>query len=249
MNQLTSSDSLTQDYQRQGYIALRGLFSADEIAQWQAESDRLLSQDWIDPHNVRTPFRKNATQLPERIDPVVDVSPVLAKLVADERILAPLRAIFEDEPLLFKDKLILKAPGVEGYTMHQDWAWGWQDLCPADDILSVSIQIDGADARNGCIELFPDYHHQLLTPEGLQTNFRAEEMAKIELSSGQKMETLPGDVLIFHSLTPHQSGTNSAPYSRRSLYLTYNAQRAGDLKADYYDAYQTRVTGNGQFFR
>jgi hypothetical protein len=245
--QVISSTKLPQLYREKGYVALRGLFGNDEVLAWQAECDRLLAQDWISPRNIRTPFRMNATELPERIDPVVDVSPVFEKLVSDKRILSTLRGIFDDEALLFKDKLILKAPGVDGYTMHQDWAWGWQELCPADDILSVSIQIDGADESNGCIELFPDYHRELLTPAGIQTNFRDEELAKIDLSHGEKMETAPGDVLIFHSLTPHQSGKNTAEYSRRSLYLTYNAKRAGDLKTAYYENYRERAGGEGSF--
>lgn len=240
---------LAQNYWKDGHIALRGLFSPGEIQNWAAECDRLLTQDWINENNIRTPFRMNSTVTPERIDPIVDVSPVFSQLVRDERILQVLRAIWNDEPVLFKDKLIFKMPGVDGYTMHQDFAWGWQDLCGSDQILSVSIQIDGADAQNGCIELFPGYHRELLTPTGMQTNFRAEEMAKIDLARGEKIETQPGDVLIFHSLTPHQSGKNTANYSRRSLYLTYNQSSAGDLKAGYYDAYVTRTGGGEKFFR
>jgi hypothetical protein len=243
--------TLAAQYWEQGYIALRGVFSPKEAAHWGAECDRLLQQDWVTPLNIRTPFRMNSMQTPERIDPVVDVSPLFAELVRDERILAPLRAIFDDDILLFKDKLIFKMPGVNGYTMHQDWAWGWQDLCAADDILSVSIQIDGADVQNGCIELFPGYHHELLTPSGLQTNFRDEELAQVDATRGEKIVTQPGDVLIFHALTPHQSGKNTADYSRRSLYLTYNARRAGDLAAQYYAAYKERIgqSGEGQFFK
>lgn len=249
MNPILEQTMLADSYWEEGYAVLRGLFSREEAAQWGDECDRLLEQDWVSPDNIRTPFRMNSTQAPERIDPVVDVSPLFAELVRDERIVASLRAIFRDDVVLFKDKLIFKMPGVDGYTMHQDWAWGWQDLCPSDDILSVSIQIDGADAQNGCIELFPGYHHTLLTPPGIQTNFRAEELAQVDAASGQKIETQPGDVLIFHALTPHQSGKNTANYSRRSLYLTYNAKRAGDLARQYYEAYKARVGQGGGFFR
>ena len=241
MTNTLARSARAERYWQTGYIALCEMFSPDEVASWGAECDRLLQQNWVAPDNLRTPFRKGATQAPERIDPVVDRSPLFSQLVRDERILAPLREIFGEEPMLFKDKLIFKMPGVEGYQMHQDWAWGWQDLAPADDILSVSIQIDGADICNGCIELFPGYHGELLTPSGMQTNFRAQEVAQIEAARGEKIETQGGDALIFHALTPHQSGKNMANYSRRSLYLTYNTARLGDLRADYYDAYKERV--------
>src|SRR5262249_52587408 len=147
---------------------------------------------------------------------------------------------FRDQPALFKDKIIFKAPGTDGYTMHQDQAW-WQ-MCAADDMLSVSIQIDGATAANGCIELFPGCHDRLRTPAGMLTNFRAEQLAGIDVATGQKMETEPGDVLIFHSLAPHQSSTNTASVSRRSLYLTYSAARVGDLYREHLEKYKARLT-------
>ena len=245
----TTENALSHLYWQQGYAVLRGLFSSEEAASWANECDHLLAQDWVDANNLRTPFRMSSTEFPERIDPVVDVSPLFQRLVQDERLTGILREIFNDEPVLFKDKLIFKMPGVDGYTMHQDWAWGWQDLCPASDILSVSIQIDGANAANGCIELFPGYHGKLLTPSGLQTNFREEELNQIDPARGEKIETKPGDVLIFHSLTPHQSGRNTAEYSRRSLYLTYSAARVGDLKSEYYENYRERIGGDGKYFR
>jgi ectoine hydroxylase-related dioxygenase (phytanoyl-CoA dioxygenase family) len=124
--------------------------------------------------------------------------------------------------------------------MHQDQAW-WQ-MSPADDMLSVSIQIDGATAANGCIELFPGYHDRLRTPVGSMQNFCPREVAGIDASTGVKMETQPGDVLIFHSLTPHQSGTNTADVSRRSLYLTYSARRVGDLYQEHLKMYIARLS-------
>jgi ectoine hydroxylase-related dioxygenase (phytanoyl-CoA dioxygenase family) len=89
----------------------------------------------------------------------------------------------------------------------------------------------------------------MLTPEGLETNFRDVELAQIDMSRGKKMETHPGDVLIFHSLAPHQSGRNLAEVSRRSLYLSYNAARSGDLRGRYYEHYKNRENGDTKYFR
>ncbi len=224
-------------YQDKGYIKFSALFSPEEVLAWQEECDRILALDLVSPENRRTPFRFGSTETPERVDPVIDLSPLFSRLVEDERITSTLRQIFQDDCQLFKDKLILKMPGVDGYQMHQDWAWGWQELCPPDQILSVSIQIDAATEENGCIELFPNYQKRLLSPAGMHTNFREEELRQLDLSSGEKMETQPGDVLIFHSLAPHRSGSNRSTTSRRSLYLTFNAASAGDLRSSYYQNY------------
>ncbi len=61
----------------------------------------------------------------ERIDPVIDVSALFNDVLQDNRILEPLRQMFGEDPVLFKDKLIFKVPGMRGYEMHQDYAW-WQ---------------------------------------------------------------------------------------------------------------------------
>lgn len=233
---------LAQEYHQRGFLKLSGLFNADEVAGWQKECDRLLELDLVDPNNKRTPFKFPEIPYPEKIDPVVDISPVFAQLYQDKRVVGVLQAIFADEPLLFKDKIIYKLPGMNGYGMHQDWAWGWQHLAPADDLLSVSFQIDGADIDNGCIELFEGYHQKLLTTPGEERGFTQEEKETlIDPARGAKMVTEPGDVLIFHSLTPHQSGKNTVNYPRRSLYLTYNAKRSGNLHDSYYHHYHNEM--------
>ena len=236
-----------REYWKKGYLHLSGLFQPEEIAAWQAECDRLLRADFTQPGNIRTQFRMNSGSHPERIDPVVDVSPVFAALARDPRILSHVEMIFRDKALLFKDKVIFKAPGTLGYTMHQDQAY-WQ-LCPPDDILSVSFQIDGATAENGCIELFPGYHGRLLTPVGKRMQLGPEELAQVDVSTGGKIETRPGDVLIFHSLAPHQSGTNTADVFRRSLYLTYSAARSGDFYAEQLKRYLDYSKAEGGYFK
>ena len=49
---LTSSE--LADYQRTGFVRLGGRFSADEVATWQAECDRLLGLGEVrHPDNLR----------------------------------------------------------------------------------------------------------------------------------------------------------------------------------------------------
>jgi hypothetical protein len=241
-----NASELASEYIQRGYIKLSDLFTQEEVTAWQKECERLQALDLVNPNNKRTPFKNPEVPYPEKIDPVVDISPLFAALTADHRIISVLKALFEDDALLFKDKMIYKLPGMNGYNMHQDWAWGWQHLAPANDLLSVSFQIDGADDANGCIELFEGYHQSLLTPSGEERGFNEEEQNLIDPARGQKMETTAGDVLIFHSLTPHQSGKNLATYPRRSLYLTYNAARCGNLRENYYEHYMENIAGKGR---
>ncbi len=243
------TDEQVAAYHRDGYLILRQCFTPNEIETFQAEADRLYHSDLVDPMNLRTPTRLlgGGEKETERVDPVIDVSDVFYRAVTDERITEPLRQIFGEPAHLFKDKLIFKHPGMSGYQMHQDYAW-WQpqgteshlpSIAP-EKILSVMIAIDAADALNGAIELFPGYHDRLLTPPGKLTNFREEENRLIDRSKGLLGVTAPGDVVIFHSLTPHCSESNRSTGSRRQLYMTYNAASAGnvyDAQQEHYRAY------------
>src|SRR5687767_179243 len=90
--QLTSEQK--EHYLRKGYLALHGVFSAAETNAWKTECDRLLTLELVDPMNIRTPFRKESGHAPERIDPVVDISPLFAQLARDERIVGAVRDLF-----------------------------------------------------------------------------------------------------------------------------------------------------------
>ena len=255
-----SAEQLTQ-YHRDGYLFLRGVFTADEVREFQAEAARLLTSDLVHENNLRTrPRRLPSGQLEvERFDPVIDVSPLFHGVVHSERILEPLRGIFGEEAVLFKDKLIFKVPGMSGYSMHQDYAWwqpqGGESELPGidpDKILSVMVGIDAADAENGAIQLFPGRHRELLSTAGELRNMNDGESATLDRETAVLGQTQPGDVVIFHSLTPHGSDRNNSPRSRRQLYMTYNARSAGDVYAAqqiHYRNYTLQQNGDGLFFR
>jgi ectoine hydroxylase-related dioxygenase (phytanoyl-CoA dioxygenase family) len=240
-------NAMLADYRRDGFVHLRGAFSTDEISSMQAECTRLISSDVVDRDNVRTPFRMNSGDLPERIDPVCDISPLFWNFANDDRLLNIVRCIFSNSPTaLFKDKLIFKLPGTNGYTAHQD-----QPYYPDGTSLSVSVQIDAANAENGGLELFSGYHHKLMTPPGERRNWTTEEEAAwLDPARGYLPQTESGDILIFDGLTPHRSGRNlTVGEPRRSLYLSYLLGGSADLRTKYYAEYVERWAKDGKFFR
>ncbi|WP_127584942.1 phytanoyl-CoA dioxygenase family protein [Paenibacillus koleovorans] len=226
-------------YYKDGYLVLRNVFSEAEAKVMQLECERLLTPSpYTDSFNARVAYRNypNDVVKIEKLDPVHDISPMFNSLVQDERILAPLRDIYMDEPLLFKDKLIFKLPGTNGYTMHQDAAY-WQ-VFPMEGLISVMVAIDGATKENSGLELFPGYHDRLRSEPGSLRNMNAEEIAEIDPATGELVETNPGDIILFHSFTPHQSGANTANVSRKQMYLTYSPAKNGQLYKAHYQHYQ-----------
>lgn len=216
------------DYRRKGYTALGGVFTGDEVAAWDAESRRLLKLGLAHEDNWRAVVYRTRMGLAvvDRLNPIIDISPIFNDLVRDGRILQPLRELYGEDMLLFKDKLIYKMLGVAGYPMHQDYSL-WQSF--PKDLVTVIISIDGAGADNGGVEFFPGYHDRLLSTEGELRYMSREEAAQIDLGTGELVSVGPGGMVIFDCLTPHRSGVNNSHRLRRQLYLTYSSARNGDL--------------------
>jgi ectoine hydroxylase-related dioxygenase (phytanoyl-CoA dioxygenase family) len=223
-------------YREKGLVIVRALFSADEIAAWDGECTRLWSLPQVagggDQRLTVRPTVEGAP-LADRIDPVIDISPLFAGLARDERLLAIARDLLGDKAVLFKDKLICKWPGMTGYGMHQDFAYWDVGVVPADEVLTVLVSIDAADRDNGAIECFPGlHHHRLPAPEDEP---RDVDESKMDVSRGGLAVTAPGDLLVFHSLTPHRSGPNTSGRSRRAVFFSYTTAAHPEGYRLYYE--------------
>jgi ectoine hydroxylase-related dioxygenase (phytanoyl-CoA dioxygenase family) len=86
---------------------------------------------------------------------VIDIGPVCRQFAYDRRLFDILRALYDDEAHLFKDKLIFKPPGATGYALHQDYI-GWREF--PESFITLIVAIDETNAANGATEVFPGYH-------------------------------------------------------------------------------------------
>jgi 2-aminoethylphosphonate dioxygenase len=206
-----------------------------------------------DESNLRAGVRNSKVggSVVDRFDPVIDVSPHFAAIAADPRIVEPASELFGDRALIFKDKLIFKRPGTHGYKAHQDYTY-WHELgCPPEFMLSVLLAIDDSHAENGALAIYPGLHRRhfgaLDRPDDIFNPERglcsAADLAGVE---PYVISLRAGDVLLFHSLAPHESGINNGTASRRSLFLTYSAAKYGDLYADYYRKFHSYLKKDRQ---
>jgi ectoine hydroxylase-related dioxygenase (phytanoyl-CoA dioxygenase family) len=236
MTPQTTSAGLTeqqiQSYRSDGYLILRNVFGPVEISVLAIEAQALASREnLIDTANIRCRWQDHATTGEctfDCFDPVIDIGPIAAVFARDQRILAPLRALYDDEAYLFKDKLIYKKPGVKGFPLHQDYI-GWKDF--PESFVTVILAIDPTDALNGATEVFPGYHRQgyLSARDG---DYHELPLDSIDESKGVLLDLQPGDLGLFSGFTPHRSAPNESSRWRRQLYLSYNAGRDGGDRRD-----------------
>ncbi|HYZ08825.1 MAG TPA: phytanoyl-CoA dioxygenase family protein [Pseudonocardiaceae bacterium] len=227
-----SSSEQQQGYRRDGYLLVERSFTATECEALREEADRLATwHQVIRPDNLRTEmWRLEGRVGVNKYDPVVDVSPVFADVAADARLTDVVASLFGESPLLFKDKLIFKMPGHGGFGPHQDHTWY---RCFPSNLIAAIVSIDTADEANGALEVAAGYHRKgNPVPENEVRDLSAGESPPE--TAWQTVITGAGDVLFFDGLLPHRSGPNISDRPRRTLYLTFNPGRYGNLYGRYY---------------
>lgn len=231
-----------QAYERDGYLILRDFVPEAWITRLTADAERLLRRlDIIRSRNLRCRWQWNVMKQQivfDALDPVVDISEVCCALSEDELIVGLLRSIYGEEPRLFRDKLIFKQPGSQGYELHQDYVPGTE--FPASYV-TVVVAIDEANLENGCVEVLRGYHHGSYLADDLETNPAIPE-GVVDVSKVVALQLEPGDVAVFPARTPHRSGPNRSQGWRRLLYLSYNAASdGGSRRSRHYAEYHQRL--------
>lgn len=233
-NATLTAEQLDQ-YQRDGFLIVRQVFSPFELVGAVIECDQLLARrDLIDTANIRCRWQDHIVTkecLFECFDPVIDIGPVCETLARHGRILSILGQIYGEPAYLFKDKLIFKPPGAKGYDLHQDFI-AWKDF--PRSFTTVEIAIDPADRDNGCTEVFPEYHRQgCLSPE--DGDYHSLPPETVDQHRAVPLQLQPGDIAIFGAFTPHRSSPNRTERWRRQLYLSYNsASDGGERRTEHY---------------
>lgn len=221
---LTADD--LADFAERGWVLSRPFTPADvellrewitEVQQWDDSGDWMNHYEMIagSPRKCRT----------EYFTPFHDG---LRKILTSGAIRSGAESLLGEPVALYKEKINYKLAGGAGWEAHQD--------APAYPFIhahvSCMIAVDAANAANGCLEVVSGMHHELIA-----TDVRG--CIPADLVRTMSWETIPmeaGDVLWFHSRTPHRSGDNSSPHDRRAVYPTFNAIREGDLRENYYAA-------------
>ena len=233
--------TLTRDYRGKGYAIVRQVLGEAEIELLGRECNRLYAELEAPSDAGRIVSRQtlNGEQRPDRLDPVRDISPAIARLTEDPRVVTLAETMMGEPVLLMKDKIIFKNPGVHGYDVHQDYHV-WQELPPpAEAMLSVLVAVDEANEQNGAVTFYPGLHNRPLNPEDTPRDLfkSGSGVVPAEYLEGRPTELAglaPGDAVVFSSLAPHFSAPNRTGLPRRALFFTYNAARFGNLYEQYY---------------
>lgn len=220
------------DFQRDGFVVVRGMYATREIEDLASRIDELIAKG---PGSGKEMFYYEDSLLEKgrrvlsRVERFADSDRALRAFLEEERLRGRAAELLGDKPVLFKEKINFKPPGGGGFAPHQDIQPGWDDYAPY--FLSALVTIDPSTLANGCLELSAGHHKRgmlgekwkPLTEEQLEgVTFRAYPMD-------------PGDAAFFDCFVPHRSKPNLTGKQRRNLYLTFNRAGDGDKRQAYFD--------------
>ncbi|MEL6582691.1 MAG: phytanoyl-CoA dioxygenase family protein [Pseudomonadota bacterium] len=260
---LISAMSQKETLAQQGYLALRGVFDAEEVAQLRALSDAMTAS----AEAVLTEVSANGGTLgaraqahPEELivvseadDPtklcryeyLMGHSAAFSAFV--EKTVLPVAETILAEPVaVFKDKTNEKAPGGGAFGPHQDHE-AYKSFGPGRFVTAL-ISIDPATRANGAMEFAPNYK-SLAAHDPQAQDFdgyplfdcvdggpqHGEVVPDIAAQlEWEMLETSPADLVLFDSFVPHRSAVNASAQPRRAIFITMNVAREGALYARYY---------------
>lgn len=205
-------------YERMGFVIVPEVFSRDELAEINAEIDRL---------------REDAS--PERdsdyfIFSLGLRSPTTQAVCRDERILALIEDIVAPGIAIYSAKMVEKPAGDERPChWHQDNAY-YNPHCASVCRMSIWLPLQDTDERNGGLWVVPGSHKGGVLPwedrrsTGECSRAFADGWEQREGAVPVRMKA--GELLLFHADLQHRSLGNATDRPRRAFIVSYQEATA-----------------------
>ena len=242
------TDEEMDEYNKNGFILLPGLFSPDEVDALRTELPAIAERNSParvvekDGRIVRSVYGSHKT------------NKVFGRLTRHPRILVPAMQILNSDLYVYQFKLNIKA-AFHGdlWEWHQDYVfWHHEDGMPRPDVTNVSIFLDEVTEFNGPLFFIPNSHSQgmidvparkLDGPPNAARQIPYQDKPAwitsltVDLKYGLGKETVrklvdrygivapkgpAGSALFFHCNLVHGSPNNISPHDRAVIIITYN---------------------------
>ncbi|HLL89386.1 MAG TPA: phytanoyl-CoA dioxygenase family protein [Tepidisphaeraceae bacterium] len=243
-----------EQFRRDGFVAIRGVFSAAEIA---SVRDTFMAMNANGPVEGLSEFRRPGSDAYTSTDPLAfyprmmhphlhpdkPVGPVAKRYMMDERLHRILFDLMEGvEPLAVQSMFYFKPPGARGQDLHQD---DFYLRTKPGNCMAAWVAVDDADEENGgmvCVPGTADY--DVVCPEKSDPTkfFTTEHVEPPPGTAPVPVRLEAGDVLFFNGRVIHGSYPNtSRDRFRRSLICHYVPENSTELSHWY--RFPTRFDG------
>jgi ectoine hydroxylase len=212
-----------KEYDDNGFMVLRDVFTAEEVDALRAESVAIFERE-------RPEIWREKNGAPRTAFGCHEYDELFRALTVDSRLVTPVEQITGEKLYIHQFKVNPKvAFDGDPFPWHQDFAtWHPDDGMPEPKAMNIAIMLDDVTATNGALMFVPGSHKGGMI-EAPDVNGRRwmerEDVARVIRTSSDMVvaDGKAGDVLMFHGNSVHGSAGNITPLARRILYVTYNA--------------------------
>ena len=230
------------DFERDGYVLVRGLFDAEEakLLQQAMETDPEVRANLYD----RFDSAGKATKMVTWNHPGDSVYGLAAR---SHRIVDTMEDLLGGEVYHYHSKLTAKEPFEGGaWEWHQDYGYWYNNGCLFPLMASVMVALDKCTKENGCLQVLRRSHQMGRIDHGLMDGQQVGADPKRLEHALKQMETVyaemePGDGLFFHCNTLHRSDQNRSPNRRWTVLFCYNAARNNPYREHHHPFYTPLV--------
>ena len=221
-----------------GFTILDDFISAEDVATYRAELDRLSNDESLmsDPRRVT----EKKTGLVRSVFDVEKLSAPIAALASHPNVLNRARQLLGSEVYLHQTRVNF-LPGFTGtgFYWHSDFeTWHAEDGMPAPRAVSLSIALTDNLPYNGGLMVMPGSHTTFVpsvgeTPDDNYRQSLKEQEAGIpsqeaiaEMTNRFGIEQFTGkagSALWFDSNIMHGSGNNITPFARSNVFMVFNS--------------------------
>lgn len=232
---LTPSPENVRFYQENGYLLVRGLFSAVECAKLSDYFTTMVERGgdgWAEGGvhpDSEDPLKRYPRLLqPHRGDQVA------FDYMVDERIRHHLTAFYNREPLAVQTMVYFKPPGAKGQALHQD-----QRYLRAEPgtCMAAWLALEDIDEENGCLQIVPGSHDlPMLCPgeSDAKKSFTYDQVPVPKDCRTELVRMKTGDMLFFNGSLIHGSGPNLSKTRFRRIIVGHYIEGEAEKVAQYY---------------
>ncbi|MBM3264562.1 MAG: phytanoyl-CoA dioxygenase family protein [candidate division Zixibacteria bacterium] len=215
-------------YHREGFVIIPNFMTAQEVAAYHAEMDRIAQGNTLASHDKTRmemePDQPAEGMLIRRIyEPCTHYDSFRA-LSESPKLLDSVEKLVGPDILFHYSKINMKPPRIGSVVeWHQDLSY--YPLTNRDSV-TVLFYLDDASVTNGCLQILPRRHHLPLLTHSTDGFFRGKVTESVDASDAILIEGAAGTVIFISCMTPHASVVNTSNQSRRTLILSYRATDA-----------------------
>jgi len=237
---------LKQQFERDGFVVLKGFLSQQQVSQLQSNTERFIEQTvaTIPAHEVYYEDKADSLTL-KQVQHVCDYDDYYHQLANSDAVVNLAQELLGGSVELKNMQYFNKVAHIGQATpAHQD---GFYFKIKPQQAVTMWLSLGHADAVNGAVCYIPGSHLAGLRAHGrtgtLGFSQGITDWSAADTLHEQQMVAAPGDLLVHHSLTIHRANANMSDRTRQSVgFIFYRSDVQEDKAA--HDDYKQQLMQN-----